>query len=206
MTSSDNISNTITADINSLADEAIKDHGKMRHIVTLLYDEDLTRRFTAAKALGEIARREPELMQRRWERIFRSFDDTMSCWGAAEALGEIARNLPAYRNKIALFLKIFKKDDCSCQGYIWGMCRICQVERDKINDFVQELETFLNSSNACIRGQALWVLGELRVQAIAERMKHFLEDECETWYYDNEAVNRGKIKTIVEEALRKIRN
>ncbi len=204
MTRSDNIPETITADINMLADEAIKDHGKMRNIVKLLYDEDLMRRFTAAKALGEIAKREPELMQRRWERIFRSFDDTMSCWGAAEALGEIARNLPAYRGRIAIFMKVFKKDDCGCQGYIWGMCRICQVERDKTGEFVQELEAFLNSSNACIRGQALWALGELRVKGMVERMKYFLEDEGETWYYDNEAVNRGEIKTIAADALRKM--
>ncbi len=133
MTNSDNISKTITADINLLADEAIKDHGKMRNIITLLYDEDLMRRFTAAKALGEIAKRDPELMQRRWERIFRSFDDTMSCCGAAEALGEIARNLPAYRGKIALFLKVFKTTAVARGTY--GVCAVyvkLRVPRSRI--------------------------------------------------------------------------
>jgi hypothetical protein len=87
-----------------LVDEAIRHPAKIRHIVSILYDDDMTRRFAAAKALGEIARREPELMKQRWERIFRLFDDTMSCWGAAEALGEIARNMPQQnRTKIVHF-------------------------------------------------------------------------------------------------------
>ena len=204
MTNSESIAKKVSVDTKSLVDEAIKDHGKLRYILSLLYDDDLTRRFAAVKALGEIAKREPELMQRRWERIFRSFDDTMSCWGAAEALGEIARNMPGFRSRISIFLKLFKRDDCSCQGYIWGMCRICQVERNKIKDFTQELGDFLNSSNVCIRGQALWALGELRIKESAPRVKDFLHDEGETWYYDNEAVQMKRIRSIAEEALKKI--
>jgi HEAT repeat protein len=191
-------------DINLMVDEAVKDHTKIRKIVSLLYDEDITRRFTAVKALGELARREPALMQQRWERIFRSFDDTMSCWGAAEALGELARNMPQHRGRIILFLRGFRKDECSCQGYIWGMCRICQVDRDRIHDFAPELEEFLNSPNACMRGQALWALGELRIKEAAKRMKDFLRDEGETWYYGNETAEREKISMIAEEALKKL--
>jgi hypothetical protein len=41
------------ADTKLLVDEAIKEHGKIRKILSLLYDEDMTRRFTAARALGE---------------------------------------------------------------------------------------------------------------------------------------------------------
>jgi len=204
MTNKDSAGKMESVDIQFLVDEAINEHGKIRNIVSLLYDEDLERRFIAVKALGEIAKREPDLMQRRWERIFRSFDDTMSCWGAAEALGEIARNMPGIRSKIALFLRVFKKDDCGCQGYIWGMCRICQVEKGKIKDFVPELEGFLISSNVCIRGQAVWALGELGIREAAPRMKELMQDEGETWYYENDAVRRGKIRTIAEEALKKL--
>ncbi|HET6364160.1 MAG TPA: hypothetical protein VFG02_03855 [Nitrospirota bacterium] len=191
-------------DINLMVDEAVKDHAKIRKIVSFLYDEDMTRRLTAAKALGELARREPELMQQRWERIFRSFDDTMSCWGAAEALGELARNMPQHRGRITLFMRVFRKDDCSCQGYIWGMCRICQVDRDRIHDFAPELEAFLNSPHICLRGQALWALGELRIKEAATRMKDFLRDEGEIWYYGNEMAESKKISMIAEEALKKL--
>jgi HEAT repeat protein len=191
-------------DINELVEQALQDHGKIRKIVALLYDEDMVRRFAAAKALGEIARREPELMERRWMRIFKSFDDTMSCWGVAEALGEIAMNMPQHRGKITLFLKGFRRDDCSCLGYIWSMCRICQVEKEAIHEFVPVLEEFLQSRNICIRGQTLWALGELRIQNAAGRIKNFLSDEGETWFYENDAVRKDKIKTIAEEALKKI--
>ncbi len=83
-----------SVDFMELAEEALKEHGKLRYVVSLLYHEDLAERLRAALALGEITRRNPELMLQRWVRIFRSFDDTMSCWGVAEALAEIACNLP----------------------------------------------------------------------------------------------------------------
>jgi len=191
-------------DVNLMVDEAVKDHTKIRKIVSLLYDEDMTRRLTAARALGELAKREPELMQQRWERIFRSFDDTMSCWGAAEALGELARNMPHNRGRITLFMRVFRKDDCSCQGYIWGMCRVCQVDRERIHDFAPELEGFLNSPHICLRGQALWALGELRIKEAATRMKDLLRDEGEIWYYGNETAESKKISMIAEEALKKL--
>ncbi len=68
-------------DAVKLADDAIQNPAKVRHIVSLLYNDDMERRFCAVKALGEIARRDPALMSQKWERIFRSFDDTMSCRG-----------------------------------------------------------------------------------------------------------------------------
>jgi HEAT repeat protein len=195
----------VSGDLNLLVEEVVKDHRKLRNIISLLYDEDMTRRFTAAKALGEVARREPELMKQRWERIFRAFDDTMSCWGAAEALAEVARNLPQQqRGKIIPFLRGFRKDECSCQGYIWGMCRICQVDRDRIKDFIPELEGFLKSPDVCLRGQALWALGELGTKEMTERIKDSLRDERKTWVYENDSVSRKNIRTIAEEALRKM--
>ncbi len=188
-----------------LADAAIKEPPKIRQLVSLLYHDDMERRFTAVKALGEIARREPELLNRRWERIFGTFDDTMSCWGAAEAIGEIARNMPQHdRSRIVQFLRVFRRDDCSCMGYLWGMCRICQIDQRWIAEFVPQLREFLSSVNICIRGQALWALGELRILDAAGMMKAFLADEGETWCYENEGVCRKKISVIAEEALAKL--
>ena len=191
-------------DITELVNGVIRDHSKLRSVISLLYDEDMSRRFMAAKVLGEIARQEPELMKQRWERIFRAFDDTMSCWGAAEALGEIGRNLLQHRRKIVLFLRGFRRDECSCQGYIWGMCRICQVEPAATEDFMQELEGCLDSGNVCMTGQALWALGELRMTGAAERMRGFLNDKRETWIFENEQISMKSIGGIAGEALRKM--
>jgi HEAT repeat protein len=192
-------------DAGRLADEAIKHPPKIRQIVSLLYNDDIERRFVAVQALGAIARREPELMNWRWERIFHSFDDTMSCWGAAEAIGEIARNMPQQnRLRLVQFLRNFRRDDCSRMGYLWGMCRICQIDQRWIAEFIPELQSFLSSANICIRGQALWALGELRIKEAAGRVKELLGDEGETWYYENDAVCRRQIKTIAGEALEKL--
>ena len=190
--------------LTSLVENVLEDHNRLRSIISLLYDEDMSRRFMAAKALGEIARLAPDLMKQRWERIFRAFDDTMSCWGAAEALGEVGRNLPQHRKKIVMFLRGFRKDDCSCQGYIWGMCRICQVDSAMIKDFIAELEDFLASRNVCMTGQALWALGELGMKEAVGKIKSFLSDGRETWLFENEQVSMKSIGRIAEEAIRKL--
>ena len=194
-----------TPEARNLAREAVEHPEKIRQIIALLYNDDMERRFVAVKALGEIAHCAPQLMLQRWERIFHSFDDTMSCWGAAEAVGEIARNIPPEnRTKIVQFLRNFRRDDCSCMGYLWGMCRICQVDRKWLSEFVPELLQFLSSANICIRGQALWALGELGIRDAAGSMEGFLGDEGETWCYENDIVCRKKIKTIAGEALGKL--
>lgn len=191
--------------LSSMVEEAVGDHKKLRNIISLLYDEDMEQRFLAAKALGEVAKRDPEMMRQRWERIFRAFDDTMSCWGAAEALGEIARNLPGQRSKIVLFLRGFRKDECSCQGYIWGMCRICQVEENRIGDFAPDLMGFLESRNVCMTGQAIWAAGELNIKEAAGKIKGFLNDSRETWLFENDSVSVKTIGKIAEEALAKLK-
>ncbi len=191
-------------DIPSAVDAVIANHKKLGSITSLLYHEDMGQRLIAAKALGEIAKREPELIRQRWQRIFGAFDDTMSCWGAAEALGEIGRNLPERRSKILLLLKAFKRDECSCQGYIWGMCRICQVDRNRVSDFVPELTAFLESRNICMRAQAIWALGELNIVSAAEKVRGLLDDAGETWIFENDSVSAKSVSQIAEEALRKM--
>jgi hypothetical protein len=196
---------TDSTDLTGLVEEALRDHGKLRHIVSLLYHEDMAERLRAALALGEITRRDPELMLQRWQRIFRSFDDTMSCWGVAEALAEIARNLPKrQRGALVLFLRGLRRDDCSCQGYLWGMCRICKIESDRTKDFAAELLEFLGSRNICMRAQALWALGELDIRDAADGIRGFLDDAEEVWIFENESVARKSVGAIAAEALKKM--
>jgi hypothetical protein len=53
-------------------------------------------------------------------------------------------------------------------------------------------------------GQALWALGELQIKELAGRMKGFLGDQREIWFYENDSVSRKHIGTIAEEALKKM--
>lgn len=138
------------------------------------------------------------------EQDFYAFDDTMSCWGAAEALGEIGRNLPEMRSKIVLFLRKFERDECSCQGFIWAVTRIGQVDRDKVEGIIPDLMSFLNSENVCIIGQSIWALGELGIKEASERIKDFLNDNRATWVYDNDTARRRTITEIAQEAVEKL--
>jgi hypothetical protein len=56
--------------ITMLVDEAVKDRSKLKRLISLLYDSDMKQRFVAAKALGEIARSDPEFIKQRWRHGF----------------------------------------------------------------------------------------------------------------------------------------
>lgn len=73
----------------------------------------------------------------------------MSCWGAAGGLGEIARNMPELRDKLILHLKKFQRDEASCQGYVWAVTRVGQVDRGKISALIPGLVRYLDSDEAC---------------------------------------------------------
>lgn len=191
-------------DVSILVDEAVNDRSKLRKIVSLLYDADMEVRLSAAKALGEVARIKPDYIRQIWHRILNATDDTMSCWGVSEGLGEIARNLPDLRGKILVRLMKFRRDESTCQGFIWAICRIGQVDREKISEFIPNLIGFLDSGDACMVGQVIWALGELRITETKDRIRGFLSDERETWIYENDAPVIKSIGRIAEEAVRKL--
>lgn len=195
---------TISEKIDLLVNDALRDHRNLKRIISLLYDVEMENRLLGAKALGELAKRDPESIKKRWNRIFYAFDDTMSCWGAAEALGEIGRNIPEMRSRIVLFLRKFEKYEISCQGFIWAITRIGQVDREKIKDIIPDIVRFLDSGDICMVGQAIWSLGELRVSEIIEKIKVFSKDERQTWIYDNETARIAKLSDIAKEAIGKI--
>lgn len=191
-------------DLASIVDEAIKDRTKLRSLISLLYDSDLERRFTAARALGEIARIKPELINQIWRRISSAFDDTMSCWGVAEGLGEIARNQPEFRGRIVSLLKVLMRDDACCQGCIWAIGRIGQIDKERIEDFIPDLIGLLGSPDACNLGQAIWALGELKIGDVKDRIKALIYDDRQTWVFENEAVSLKTIGDVAKEAIEKL--
>ncbi|MDA8077324.1 MAG: hypothetical protein M0Z79_00140 [Nitrospiraceae bacterium] len=176
----------------------------IRDIVAGLYGVNMQKRFEAALALGRLAKDDPDAVTRVWNRIFYAFDDTMSCWGAAEGLGEIARNMPGMRTKILALLRKFAADEASCQGFVWAVCRIGQVDRQLIEDIIPDLERAGASPAACMVGQTLWALGELGIAGSEDRLKAFLEDIRETWIYENDAVRHKTLGEIAGEALKKL--
>ncbi len=189
---------------DTLVSEFLKGTKKFRHILALLYDEDMETRFLGAKVLGEVTRLKPECIRTKWYRLFCSFGDTMSCWGVAEGLGEIGRNLPESRGKIALLLKRFRNDRVTCQGYVWAVCRIGQVDRNQMKSAISGLGGFLMSADDDIVGQTIWAIGELDLRDLCGRLKPLSGDPGTVRIYDHETVRSAPIARLVGEAYEKI--
>ncbi len=192
--------------VNMASSEGKTRRDSIRDIVAGLYGVDMQKRFDAALALGCLAKEDPEAVMRVWNRIFYAFDDTMSCWGAAEGLGEIARNMPGLRTKILVLLRKFAADESSCQGFVWAVCRIGQIDHKLIEDIIPEIERASASPAACMVGQSMWALGELGIYGCEDRLTTSLGDTRETWLYENDAVRKKTIGEIAGEALRKLRS
>ncbi len=182
----------------------VSENKKLRQIISGLYSADIGKRFETAKALGEFAHNNPAVIRQVWPRIFYAFDDTMSCWGASEGLGEIARAVPDLRSKILQLLRKFQHDEASCQGFLWAVCRIGQVERNLVQEFIPDLVHNLEADAACMLGQAIWALGELKVYEAESQIKAFALDTREADIYENEAVTRKTIGRISLEAEEKL--
>lgn len=191
-------------DVPVMAGDIIRDQRKLKQVISHLYDADMERRLFAAMVLGEVARLSPELIRKRWSRIFLAFDDTMSCWGITEALGEIARNYPELRGRIIPRLAKFKRDECSCQGFIWAVCRIGQADRKAIEHFIPDILSFLDSENVCMVGQAIWAAGELGLADAAAKVQESLHDDRELWLYENNGVAVKTIGRIARATLEKL--
>jgi hypothetical protein len=189
---------------DTLVQDVLLDNKKLKHVLALLYDTDMEKRFSAARALGEIGARNPSLIEHKWRRIYAACDDTMSCWGVGEALGEIARAMPELRKRIILLLGKFYRDECTCQGYLWALARIGRVDRYSIAEQLPNLERALYSANICLVGQALWSVGELEITEATERVQKLTSDDREMWLYENDAVRVKKVGIIATEALEKI--
>jgi len=185
-------------------DEKTAGWKRLRQIIGGLYGVDMQKRFESAKALGLIAKDDPDTIEKTWNRIFYAFDDTMSCWGVAEGLGEIARNLPRLRSKILALLRKFQEDESSCQGFIWAVCRIGQVDRKLVDDFIPDLKRAIDSGSSCMIGQSLWAVGELGIVDGVSAANRFLNDGRETWIYENDSVRRMTLGEIAGEALQKL--
>ena len=185
-------------------DEKTAGWKRLRQIIGGLYGVDMQKRFESAKALGLIAKDDPDTIEKTWNRIFYAFDDTMSCWGVAEGLGEIARNLPRLRSKILALLRKFQEDESSCQGFIWAVCRIGQVDRKLVDDFIPDLKRAIDSGASCMIGQSLWAVGELGIVDGVSAANRFLNDGRETWIYENDSVRRMTLGEIANEALQKL--
>ncbi len=189
------------SEIDHLVASCLDNPKCLKTVVTLLYDLEMSNRLMAAKVLGEIARVRPDLIRKRWQRIFYAFDDTMSCWGAAEALGEIGRNLPDLRGKIILLLKKFEKDDASCQGYIWAITRIAQVDRSKCEQFIPEIIRFINAKDICLKAQAIWSAKELGLPEAVPFVEKNVDDAREVMIYSNNSVVKTTIRSLARETL-----
>lgn len=180
------------------------DREQLRRLFAGLYSSDMEDRFKAACRLGQLARDDSNAVVRVWNRIYHAFDDTMSCWGVAEALGEIARNLPDKRSKIVALLRKFRADESSCQGFVWAVCRIGQVDRELVEDFIPDLLRLLDCGAACMAGQTIWAIGELCIREGKKKVSSFIDDQRETFIYENEGVRKKTLDTLAREALEKV--
>ena len=129
-------------------------------------------------------------------------------WGAPETMGEIIANHEGLAKEYAPFLISYVWEDGNFleyeplqRGAVWGLGRVAQVRPDMVRDAAPHLLSFLESSDATVRGLAAWALGLLGVEAAKPKLEALLGDGAEISLYLNQTLTRPRLSDLAKEAL-----
>jgi HEAT-like repeat len=139
-------------------------------------------------------------------------EESGSCgWGAPEAMGEIMACHEGLANEYAPLLRSYISKTGNCldppllqRGVVWGLGRLAQERPDCVQVALDDLSVFLVSSDALLRGLAVWALEFLDCASIQNLIKTLLNDHTDIDLYVNEKIMTVSICDLAQQALARL--
>jgi HEAT repeat protein len=132
-------------------------------------------------------------------------------WGAPEAMGEIVASHDGLAKEFAPVLISYAWEEGNFleyeplqRGAVWGLGRVAQEKPDTVRGAIPYLISFLESSDAIVRGLAAWALGLLRAEGARSGLEGILEDDAEVPLYADRRLTLRRVSDLAKEALRAI--
>jgi hypothetical protein len=186
-------------------------------LFSLLYNRDQDVRWAAIKAMGMIvakmAHEDMESARIIMRRLMWNLNDESGGigWGSPEAMGEILACHDGLAKEYAHILISYTREDGNYlehevlqRGLIWGIGRLAQVSPHFLQNAVQHLFPYLESTDATVRGLAAWVLGLLAVDDAVSHLTGLKNDENQIQIYTNRGLVNRRVMDLAEEALEAI--
>ena len=184
-------------------------------LFSFLYDKDQNVKWGAVKAMGtvvaELANEDMESARVVMRRLMWNLNDESGGigWGSPEAMGEILARHHGLANEYAPILISYTREDGNYlehellqRGLIWAIERLAQVNADIVQNAVQHLLPYLESTDATVRGLAARVMGLLAVEEAVSKLRGLRNDESQIQMYTDQGL--VNVMDLAEEALEAI--
>ena len=183
-------------------------------LFSFLYDKDQNVKWGAVKAMGtvvaELANEDMESARVVMRRLMWNLNDESGGigWGSPEAMGEILARHDGLAKEYAHILVSYTREDGNYlehellqRGLIWAIGRLAQVNADIVQNAVQHLLPYLESTDATVRGLAARVMGLLAAQEAMSKLRGLKNDENQIQIYTNRGLVNCRVMDLAEEAL-----
>ena len=171
-------------------------------------------RWRAIKAIGEvvtsIAREDMESARVIMRRMIWNLNDESGGigWGMPEAMGEVmARHEGLAREYVNILLSYIRKNGNFLEheplqrGVLWGLARLAQTRPELVNQAVPDLQAFLTSEDATLRGLAAWAIGLLGAGQDIPDLEILKSDDTEVTLCLNGTERAYRISELARKAL-----
>lgn len=183
-------------------------------LFSFLYNKDQNVKWGAVKAMGrvvaELANEDMESARVVMRRLMWNLNDESGGigWGSPEAMGEILARHGGLANEYAPILISYAREDGNYlehellqRGLIWAIGRLAQGNADIVQNAVQYLLPYLESTDATVRGLAARVMGLLAVGEAVSKLRGLQNDESQIQMYTDQGLVNQRVMDLAEEAL-----
>jgi HEAT repeat protein len=191
-----------------------------RHVInplfSFLYNRDEQIKWRAVTAMGAIVSKlaveDMESARVIIRRLMWNLNDESGGigWGSPEAMGEILACHETLAKEYSRILISYAREDGNFQehqlmqrGVLWGIGRLAQANPELLIDAVPYFIPYLDSSDATVRGLAVWTMGMLGVDEVRPSLEQLKKDGSELKIYIDRGLIKCKVKELAEEALGK---
>jgi len=191
-----------------------------RHVInplfSFLYNSNEKIKWRAVTAMGAIvsklADEDMESARIIMRRLMWNLNDESGGigWGSPEAMGEILACHETLANEYSQILISYAREDGNFQehelmqrGVLWGIGRLAQSNPELLIDAVTYLIPYLDSSDATVRGLAVWILGLLGIEGGWSKLEQLTDDENQLKIYIDRRLIKCKVKELAENAFGK---
>jgi HEAT repeat protein len=186
-------------------------------LFSFLHNRDQDVRWAAVKAMGTVVAKladdDMESARVVMRRLMWNLNDESGGigWGSPEAMGEILACHDGLAKEYAHILISYTREDGNYlehevlqRGLIWGIGRLAQVSPHIMQDAVQHLFPYLDSTDATVRGLAAWVMGLLAVDGAVSKLRGLKSDERQIQIYTDRGLVNRRVMDLAEEALSRL--
>ncbi|MBZ4686437.1 MAG: hypothetical protein PWQ96_1697 [Clostridia bacterium] len=187
-------------DFAGIVQLGIQKRSTLKYLQVFLYDLNSVLTWRAIEALGlvcgSISQQKPELVRDIIRRFFWSLNDESggTPWSSAQVIGEIIRHNPKEYQNFISNLACFLEDE-NIRGYVlWALGRIALKAPELIEEYIPEIEQFLNSKDQTIKGFAAFALHSIGTPEAKEALQKIeKKDDMFSIYLDGE-LQKKRIK------------